>query len=221
MKIIYDDETQVALDELDRNITARTKYLTVNTFGCKSMAVLLTDPILQQLQNIKTNLIATATSFKYEIDKQELSSADKLAINSMFGEHKPFTCKREDVVNDTYNDRMFEREITITKALSVGKTEELINSGINDMHKHFDKEFAKVVGNFNTSLINASAAAEVTTAQIREAMAKLSLKKAPVFDEMNKFHDEPMPVSLAVPRDTSYPVQVDLNEFRIYKEESE
>ncbi len=61
MKIIYDDETQVALDELDRNIAARTKYLTVNTFGCKSIANMLRDDVLTRLFKIKHEVIATAT----------------------------------------------------------------------------------------------------------------------------------------------------------------
>ncbi len=71
MKIIYDNETQVALDELDRNITARTKYLTVNTFGCKSIANMLRDDVLTRLFKIKHEVIATATIKSVEYDQCE------------------------------------------------------------------------------------------------------------------------------------------------------
>lgn len=73
MKIKYDDETQVALDELDRNIAARTKYLTVNTFGCKSIANMLRDDVLTRLFKIKHEVIATATIKTIEYDDKELA----------------------------------------------------------------------------------------------------------------------------------------------------
>ncbi len=165
MKIIYDDETQVALDELDKNIANRHQYLAVNfSFHWQDFHE---DPILQQLQRIKSNLLATAT------------------VKSI---------KISDYPSD---EKSFFEQLSV----SISEAE-------------------KATGNFGKAIYNAGAAAEVTAEQIREAMAKLSLKKAPVFDELNKFHDEPIPVSLAVPRTQCHGKwRNDIEQFNI--EESE
>lgn len=58
---MYDKETQIALDEVDRNIKARTRMLTINSFGCKSMTTLLMDDILNYMYKVRNEIIATAT----------------------------------------------------------------------------------------------------------------------------------------------------------------
>ncbi len=80
MNIIYDDETQVALDELDLNIAARTKYLTVNTFGCKSISNMLRDEALTHLFKIKREVIATATIKTVEYDEMNEFHGEPLTI---------------------------------------------------------------------------------------------------------------------------------------------
>ena len=80
MNVIYDDETQVALNELDRNITARTKYLAVNTFGCKPIANMLRDDVLTHLFKIKREVIATATIKTVEYDEMNEFHGEPLTI---------------------------------------------------------------------------------------------------------------------------------------------
>ncbi len=139
MKIIYDDETQVALDELDKNIANRHQYLAVNfSFHWQDFHE---DPILQQLQRIKSNLLATAT-------------VKAIKISDYPSDEKSF----------------FEQ-----LSVSINQAE-------------------KATGNFGNAIYNAGEAARVSAEELYKAMEKMRPEKAPVLDEMNKFHDEPIPV---------------------------
>lgn len=72
MKVTYDKETQAALNEIDRNIKARTRMLTINSFGCKAISTLLKDDILNYLSKVRSETIATATVVGYDLADYEL-----------------------------------------------------------------------------------------------------------------------------------------------------
>lgn len=129
MKIIYDDETQVALDELDKNIANRHQYLAVNfSFHWHDFHE---DPILQQLQKIKSNLLSTATVKAIQFHAEQTEQA---------------------------------------------------------------------LGKFGNAMYNAGEAAKASAEELRTAMEKMRPVKAPVFDELDRSHDELLPKSLAVRR---------------------
>jgi len=119
----YDKETQAAIDELDRNIKARTKYLSTHTFGCKVMTVLLKDEVLNQLQRIKAEVIATATVTHHSVEE-----VVSLAIPTRIW---------SKTVNDHLGilpldlDAEIARNLTPERSTSMGKTEQMIKADIN------------------------------------------------------------------------------------------
>ncbi|AII27475.1 hypothetical protein B8b_024 [Pseudoalteromonas phage B8b] len=178
MNIRYDDETQTALDELDRNIENRHKYLSVNfSFNWQDFHQ---DPVLQELQKIKNNLLATATMKTVEFDDQELAS---------IGSGEPFLDE-----TDMHPVNLKTKQLVISTPLHKNSEfEQAFNS-------HFKEQAEKAICNFGKAVINIGAAAEVTAEQLRTAMEKMRPVKAPVFDETDllqhcaKMGHHPIPV---------------------------
>lgn len=89
MKVTYDKETQAALNEIDRNIKARTRMLTINSFGCKAISTLLKDDILNYLSKVRSETIATATVVGYDLaDYEYCSTIDDVLSNITASEER-------------------------------------------------------------------------------------------------------------------------------------
>ncbi len=160
MKIIYDDETQTALDELDRNIENRYKYLAINfSFDWRDFGQ---DLVLKQLHNIKANLIATATVKAIEHDDQEI----------------PHLGKGESFVDETdmYPVNMQKKTLLIsTPSHAMHQLEQAFAASNVKAESLMCKQAAKVMGNFGNAVYNAGEAARVSAEELHRAMKKCVL----------------------------------------------